>query len=146
MYTHYQEFHGEDEEKPTFRAKVLRYHTNSVQRQLHEATLLWRLSKQNGVSLHLMNQKGMYDRSHLERLGLQDSSTESNVMNPREEKDKNEAKGLVEDETPSRTPKFSDSNLNYSNASMVNKEFNKKTNRQQAKISQFFTADKQMVN
>ena len=67
-------------------------------------------------------------------------------MNPREEKEKNEAKGLVEDETPSRTPRFSDSNLKYSNASMVNKEFNKKTSRQQAKISQFFTADKQMVN
>ena len=81
MFTHYEEFH-KDEEKPTFRAKVLRYHSNSTQRQLHEATLLWRLSKQNGVSLHLMNQKGMYNRSHLERLGLQESYKESHVRDP----------------------------------------------------------------
>ena len=147
MYTHYQEFHGEDEEKPTFRAKVLRYHTNSTQRQLHEATVLWRLSKQNGVSLHLMNQKGMYNRSHLERLGLHDSSTESNVRDSGNEKGKNEDKELVEDKTPSRTPTIvSDSNLNYSNASKVNKGFNKKTIRHQAIISNYFTADKQMVN
>merc|ERR1711923_598734 len=115
MFTHYEEFHKEDEEKPTFRAKVLRYHSNSTQRQLNEATLLWRLSKQNGVSLHLMNQKGMYNRSHLERLGLHDSSTERNVRDSGKEKGKNEEKELVEDKTPSRTPTIvSDSNLNYS--------------------------------
>ena len=136
MYTHYQEFHGEDEEKPTFKAKVLRYHTNSTQRQLNEATLLWRLSKQNGVSLHLMNQKGMYNRSHLERLGLQESSTESNVRDPGKEKDRNEDKVMVEDRTPSSTPTVNDSIL--TNASKVNKTFNTKTNGQQSKISQFF--------
>ena len=146
MFTHYQEFHGEDEEKPTFRAKVLRYHSNSTQRQLNEATLLWRLSKQNGVSLHLMNQKGMYNRSHLERLGLQESYKESHVRDPGKETDKNEDKVLAEDRTPSSTPRLSDSNLKYSNASMVNKGFKKKTSGQQAKLSQYFTADKQMVN
>ena len=145
MFTHYEEFH-KDEEKPTFRAKVLRYHSNSTQRQLHEATLLWRLSKQNGVSLHLMNQKGMYNRSHLERLGLQESYKESHVRDPGKETDKNEDKVLAEDRTPSSTPRLSDSNLKYSNASMVNKGFKKKTSGQQAKLSQYFTADKQMVN
>ena len=145
MFTHYEEFH-KDEEKPNFRAKVLRYHTNTVQRQLHEATLLWRLSKQNGVSLHLMNQKGMYNRSHLERLGLQESSKESYVLDPRKVKEKNEDKGFVEDKAPSSSPRLSDSNLKYSNASKVNKGFNKKTNVQQAKLSQYFTADKQLVN
>ena len=111
MFTHYQEFHGEDEEKPTFRAKVLRYHSNSTQRQLNEATLLWRLSKQNGVSLHLMNQKGMYNRSHLERLGLQESFKESHVKDPGKVKDKNEDKVMVEDRTPSSTPTVNDSIL-----------------------------------
>ena len=37
-------------------------------------------------------------------------------------------------------------NIPYSNASMVNKGFKKKTSGQQAKLSQYFTADKQMVN
>ena len=141
MFTHYEEFHKEDEEKPTFRAKVLRYHTNSTQRQLHEATLLWRLSKQNGVSLHLMNQKGMYNRSHLERLGLQESFKESNVLDPRKENDKNGDNVMVEDSTPSSTPTVSDSNLQFTNASKVNKSFNKKTKGQKAKsadISQYF--------
>ena len=140
MFTHYQEFHGEDEEKPTFRAKVLRYHTNSTQRQLHEATLLWRLSKQNGVSLHLMNQKGMYNRSHLERLGMQESFKESHVMDPGKENDKNGDKVLVEDMTPSSTPTVSDSNPKFSNTSEVKKN-NKKTNGQKAKsadISRYF--------
>ena len=136
MFTHYQEFHGEDKEKPTFRAKVLRYHTNSTQRQLNEATLIWRLSKQNGVSLHLMNQKGMYNRSHLERLGLQESFKESHVKDPGKVKDKNEDKVMVEDRTPSSTPTVNDSIL--TNASKVNKTFNTKTNGQQSKISQFF--------
>lgn len=141
MFTHYQEFHGEDEEKPTFRAKVLRYHTNSTQRQLHEATLLWRLSKQNGVSLHLMNQKGMYNRSHLERLGMQESFKESHLMDPGKENDKNGDKVLDEDKTPSSTPTVSDSNLKISNTSKVKKSFNKKTIGQKAKsadISQYF--------
>ena len=141
MYTHYQEFHGEDEEKPTFRAKVLRYHTNSTQRQLHEATLLWRLSKQNGVSLHLMNQKGMYNRSHLERLGMQESFKESRVMDPGKENDKNGDKVLDEDKTPSSTPKVSDSNLKIPNASKDKKSFIKKTNGQKTKaadITQYF--------
>ena len=140
MFIHYQEFHGEDEEKPTFRAKVLRYHTNSTQRQLHEATLLWRLSKQNGVSLHLMNQKGMYNRSHLERLGMQESFKESHVMDPGKENDKNGDKVLVEDMTPSSTPTVSDSNPKFSNTSEVKKN-NKKTNGQKAKsadISRYF--------
>ena len=139
MFTHYEEFHKEDEEKPTFRAKVLRYHTNSTQRQLHEATLLWRLSKQNGVSLHLMNQKGMYNRSHLERLGLQESFKESNVLDTGKENDKNGDNVMVEDRTPSSTPTVNDSIL--TNASKVNKTFNTKTNGQQSKISQFFTTD-----
>ena len=145
MFTHYQEFHGEDKEKPTFRAKVLRYHSNSTQRQLNEATLLWRLSKQNGVSLHLMNQKGMYNRSHLERLGLQESFKESHVRDPGKEKDENEYKVLVEDKTPSSNPSVSDSNLKISNASKVKKSFNKKTNGQKTKtadISQYFKTDK----
>ena len=141
MFTHYEEFHKEDKEKPTFRAKVLRYHTNSTQRQLHEATLLWRLSKQNGVSLHLMNQKGMYNRSHLERLGLQESFKESNVLDPGKENDKNGDNVMVEDRTPSSTPTVSDSNLKLTNASKVKKSFNKKTKGQIAKsadISQYF--------
>ena len=145
MFTHYQEFHGEDKEKPTFRAKVLRYHSNSTQRQLNEATLLWRLSKQNGVSLHLMNQKGMYNRSHLERLGMEESFKESHVRDPGKEKDENEYKVLVEDKTPSSNPSVSDSNLKISNASKVKKSFNKKTNGQKTKtadISQYFKTDK----
>ena len=144
MFTHYQEFQGEDEEKPTFRAKVLRYHTNSTQRQLHEATVLWRLSKQNGVSLHLMNQKGMYNRSHLERLGLQESSTESNVRDPGKEKDRNEDKVRVEDRTPSSSPTVVDSNLKLTNASKVKKSFITKTKGQKAKaadITHYFKTD-----
>ena len=144
MFTHYQEFHGEDKEKPTFRAKVLRYHTNSTQRQLHEATLLWRLSKQNGVSLHLMNQKGMYNRSHLERLGLQESYKESHVRDPGKEKDWNEDKVRVEDRTPSSSPTVVDSNLKLTNASKVKKSFNIKTKGQKAKaadITQYFKTD-----
>ena len=144
MYTHYQEFHGEDEEKPTFRAKVLRYHTNSTQRQLHEATMIWRLSKQNGVSIHLMNQKGMYNRSHLERLGLQESSTESIVRDPGKENDKIEDKVMVEDKTPSSSPTVVDSNLKLPNASKVKKSFIMKTKGQKAKaadITQYFKTD-----
>ena len=106
--------------------------------------MLWRLSKQNGVSIHLMNQKGMYNRSHLERLGLQESSTESNVRDPGKEKDRNEDKVRVEDRTPSSSPTVVDSNLKLTNASKVKKSFITKTKGQKAKaadITQYFKTD-----
>ena len=88
-----------------------------------------------------MNQKGMYNRSHLERLGMQESFKESHVMDPGKENDKNGDKVLVEDMTPSSTPTVSDSNLKISNTSKVKKSFNKKTIGQKATsadISQYF--------
>ena len=89
----------------------------------------------------MMNQKGMYNRSHLERLGLQESFKESNVLDPGKENDKNGDNVMVEDRTPSSTPTVSDSNLKLTNASKVKKSFNKKTKGQIAKsadISQYF--------
>ena len=83
----------------------------------------------------------MYNRSHLERLGMQESSTESHVKDPGKEKDKKEDKVMVEDKTPSSTPKVSDSNLKLPNASKDKKSFIKKTNGQKTKaadITQYF--------
>jgi len=85
-----------------------------------------------------------YNRSHLERLGLQESSTESNVRDPGKEKDRNEDKVMVEDRTPSSSPTVDDSNLKLTNASKVKKSFNMKTKGQKAKaadITQYFKTD-----
>ena len=86
----------------------------------------------------------MYNRSHLERLGLQESSTESIVRDPGKENDKIEDKVMVEDKTPSSSPTVVDSNLKLPNASKVKKSFIMKTKGQKAKaadITQYFKTD-----
>ena len=123
MTKHYHECH-QGEEKPKFKAKVLKYFTQAYLRQLGEATYLWRLSMQNGVNIRILNSKGMYNRCSLERLTLE-SSTDGSKSETSKEKEKNEDKKLVEDQSPTRNPISSESNSN--NASMGKKKTKLKT-------------------
>ena len=141
MTKHYHECH-KGEEKPKFKAKVLKYFTQAYLRQLGEATYLWRLSRQNGVNIRILNSKGMYNRCSLERLTLE-SSTDGSKSESSIEKEKNEDKKLVEDQSPTNSnPTLSNESI-PNTSSKVKKVSRRKTKTegQQAKsadITQYF--------
>ena len=139
MTKHFHECH-QGEEKPKFKAKVLKYFNQAYLRQLGEATYLWRLSKQNGVNIRILNSKGMYNRCSLERLTLE-SSTDGSKSETSKEKEKKEDKKLVEDQSPTRNQISSESNSNNASKGKKNSKLKTKTEGHQAKsadIKQYF--------
>ena len=122
MTKHFHECH-QGEEKPRFKARVLKYFNQAYLRQLGEATYLWRLSKQNGVNIRILNSKGMYNRCSLERLQME-RSTEGGGSETSKEIEITKDKKLVEDQVPANSNQtLSESN----NASKGKKNFMTKT-------------------
>ena len=108
----------------------------------YEGFYLWRLSRQNGVNIRILNSKGMYNRCSLERLTLE-SSTDGSKSESSIEKEKNEDKKLVEDQSPTNSnPTLSNESI-PNTSSKVKKVSRRKTKTegQQAKsadITKFF--------
>ena len=139
MTKHFHECH-QGEEKPKFKAKVLKYFTQAYLRQLGEATYLWRLSMQNGVNIRILISKGMYNRCSLEILTL-GSSTDGSKSETSKEKEKNEDKKLVEDQSLTRNQIPSESNSNNASMGKKKSKLKTKTEGHQAKsadIKQYF--------
>ena len=118
MYKHWQSVHRDDEEKPKFKAKVVRFHQKSLVRQLEEAVIIWRLSRgpgpgdPPGPGIRIMNSKGMYNRCSIKRLILEDSESKDQNEFPRKENDMKEVKVLDADDTNDKLPSMIDSTSN----------------------------------
>ena len=144
QYRHWQDCHA-NEDRPKFGAKVIRFYSTAMSRQIAESTLLWRWSKM-GEKFRIMNQKGMYNRCHLARLVLEENTVkEKGDLDPGEVKEGNEPSKLPVDEDKSKTPtKSNDSNPKPSKAK-PNFNFNVKTNGQKyksANIASYFKPNK----
>ena len=140
MTKHFHECH-QGEERPKFKARILKYFNQAYLRQLGEATYIWRLSRQNGVNIRILNSKGMYNRCSLERLQIIDSVTEGQGSEPRKENERKDVKKLVEDSSLTRSPIPSESILNNSSKGKKKSKMKTKTDGHQAKsadIKQYF--------
>ena len=67
VFKHWKDCHA-NEPMPRFGARVIRFYKSSMLRQISESTLIWRWTKDK-CHINLLNQKGMYNRCHLARLG-----------------------------------------------------------------------------
>ena len=75
MVKHVTSSHSEDQERPQFGMRVVRYHTSALHRQIHEASLIWQRARQRNV--RALNAKSMTNRGSLKRLFVEDSSSEA---------------------------------------------------------------------
>ena len=68
MLKHLLEMHGEEDHRDIkFRMRVIRYHRNAFERQIHESVAIQNATKHH----HLLNSKAEFNRCALPRLGLQ---------------------------------------------------------------------------
>ena len=112
-------------------------------RQISESTLLWRWTKDKG-HIHILNQKGMYNRCHLARLVLEESVQKEKIDDTGQEL---EGKGNMkqeEDESNGKSPSID--NVTNSKASNTTFKGKKKTNKQNDKntadLSRYFRKNK----
>ena len=74
MVKHFTSSHREDQERPQFGMRVVRYHTSAVHRQIHEACLIWQRARQRDVMVLTSKSMG---RGSLKRLVVEDSNCEA---------------------------------------------------------------------
>ena len=94
LFKHVSEVHNG--ENVNFRMHTVKKHFSAFSRLVHEAVMIERTSKVNEFSI--MNSKGEWGRSHLPRLKLDDSETnskESLVANNFSDQEKGERSGSM---------------------------------------------------
>ena len=144
VFRHWKDCHA-NEPMPRFGARVIKFYKSSMLRQISESTLLWRWTKDKS-HIHILNQKGMYNRCHLARLVLEESVQKEKIDDTGQEL---EGKGDMKQEEDGRNSK-SPSIEKVTNSKASKPTFNstfegKKTNKQKnntADISRYFKTNK----
>ena len=144
VFRHWKDCHA-NEPMPRFGARVIKFYKSSMLRQISESTLLWRWTKDKS-HIHILNQKGMYNRCHLARLVLEESVQKEKIDDTGQEL---EGKGDMKQEEDGRNSK-SPSIEKVTNSKASKPTFNstfkgKKTNEQKnntADISRYFKTNK----
>ena len=148
VFRHWKDCHA-NEPMPMFGARVIKFYKSSMLRQISESTLLWRWTKDKS-HIHILNQKGMYNRCHLARLVLEESAQNEKVDDTGQEL---EGKGNMkqeEDGKNSRCPSIDNDTNSKSSKATLNSNSNstfkgKKTNKQKnntADLSKYFKKNK----
>ena len=148
VFKHWKDCHA-NEPMPRFGARVIRFYKSSMLRQISESTLIWRWTKDK-CHIHLLNQKGMYNRCHLARLVLEERVQNEKVDDTGQEL---EGKGNMkqeEDVKNSRGPSIDNDTNSKSSKTTFNSNSNstfkgKKTNKQKnntADLSKYFKKNK----
>ena len=149
IFRHWKDCHA-NEPMPRFGAKVIKFYKSSMLRQISESTLLWRWTKDKS-HIHILNQKGMYNRCHLARLVLEESAQNEKVDdtgqelegkgNMKQEEDvKNSRSPSIDNDTNSKSSKTTTFNSN-SNSTFKGKKTNKQKNNT-ADLSKYFKKNK----
>ena len=140
VFRHWKDCHA-NEPMPRFGARVIRFYKSSMLRQISESTLLWRWTKDKG-HIHILNQKGMYNRCHLARLVLEESVQKEKIDDTGQEL---EGKGNMKQEEGEKNGKGPPID-NVTNSKASKATFNKKkTNKQNdntADLSRYFYKNK----
>ena len=142
IFRHWKDCHA-NEPMPRFGAKVIKFYKSSMLRQISESTLLWRWTKDKS-HIHILNQKGMYNRCHLARLVLEESVQQEKVDDTGQEiegkgndKQEDESKSKVSLNENDSKSKASKTNSNKSNSNL-NVKTNKQKNNNTADIARYF--------
>ena len=90
MVKHFTNSHREDQERPQFGMRVVRFHTSAVHRQIHEACLIWQRARQRDVMVLTSKSMG---RGSLKRLVIEDSISEAQNDNLRRDMDGDQRQG-----------------------------------------------------